>query len=218
MILDILLKEIHSKPDTIQFAKDRKYEEAWIIHRDNAVLDEKLIKEYLASDFQTLIVEFIWNSEITEKQFVLTIFYDEKFCLPGKFEFILNSLILFSNYTTFEKFIEDFDREIIGHKYLLQHPVEAVKMSIFNYWVSSSPVDLWDKNEKFDFSLVETRLAQRPDMVSTELNFQGLLFMFNKDSDHLGPYYGLKTPCCHKVDNKWTVDLKLIEKWMNKLI
>ena len=217
MIRDIIAQEISTKPDCIQFAKDRKYEEAWIFKSSEEQPGVEEIEKYLSDGYKTLIVEFVWNSDVPEKQFVLTVFNDDHKHVSD-FAFIEISFSLLNHYTTFKKFLEDFDESIIGKQYLLTHPVDAVKMSIFNYWLSSVPIDVWDNKEKLDKTLVEKRILERIDITKTDLNFQGLLFMFNKDYTNAGPYYGLKTPCCHKVGINWEVDIKLVIYWMERLI
>lgn len=217
MIKNIIAAELITPPDTIQFAKDRKYEEAWIFKTDEEQPGVAEIEKYLSDGYETLIVEFIWNNEVSEKRFVLTIFNDYHKRI-NDFELIINSFSFATHYSTFSNFIKDLDEAIVGREYFLTHEVDAVKMSIFNFWLSSSPIDVWDRSEQFDLDLIDERIRARSDIMKTDLNYQGLLFMFNKDYTKGGPYYGLKTPCCHKNGKFWEVDIALLNLWVKKLV
>ena len=61
-LLDILAPHLQDPPDTLQFAKDRKYEESWIISHRELRPTNKEIASYLTFDnFNFLIVEYIWE-------------------------------------------------------------------------------------------------------------------------------------------------------------
>jgi hypothetical protein len=74
MLKEKLARIITTSPDVVQFSKDRKYEEAWIIKSSSArpLADEW--KRYIDRDIDMLIVEYVWNSEDDDKRFVLTLF------------------------------------------------------------------------------------------------------------------------------------------------
>lgn len=103
-------------------------------------------------------------------------------------------LDLFYDYQDFDTFIQAFDRQIIGHDYLLQQQAESCNMSIFNHWLSVGPVELWSQGEKLDTAWVREKIEGRPAIASSKLNYQGLLFRFNVSGHSDDPIYGLKTP------------------------
>ena len=215
----ILAKSIHSRPDVIQFAKDRKYEEAWIISLSQARPSQQRVDEYLKSDnYELLIVEYIWNSKIDGERFVLTVFLDQHCQLQDSEQLVNSCLDLFYHDQDFVDFIQAFDRQIIGHDYLLQQQPESCNMSIFNHWLSVGPVELWSQGEKLDSVLVREKIESRPEIASSKLNYQGLLFRFNVAGKNDGPTYGLKTPCCQKVGEEWKVDFGLVDEWMKGVI
>src|SRR3989339_246681 len=165
----VLGEIIVSKPDILQFAKDRKFEESWIIPLSKPRPSGKDISAYLQKDtFQTIIVEYVWNSSDDDNRFVLTLFLDQQCKLKDSKEFVDISLDLFYDYEDFESFIQIIDDKIIGKEYLL--------------------------------------------------NYQGLFFRFNVDGKSNGPYYGIKTPCCNKVGEKWTIDYKKIDYWTKLML
>ena len=219
MLKDILSTIITSRPDTIQFAKDRKFEEAWIILLSSLRPNNIEIKDYLTKDkFDTLIVEYIWNSNDDNNRFVLTLFLDKNCQLKDNYEFILINFDLFYNYNNFIDFIDTLDNKIIGHQYLLTTPVESINMSIFNHWLSVGPVELLKDNEKYDKDVIIKKIKARSEIERSNLNYQGLFFRFNISNKHSGPYYGIKTPCCKKINDHWIVDFYLVDKWIKTFL
>lgn len=216
---EILLDTITSKPDVIQFAKDRKYENSWIILSTESRPSEKIIKDYLHRDkFDTLIVEYIWNSQDDNKRFVLTLFLDKKCRLQDPEQFINISLDLFYGYQKLEAFIQIINNKIIGSDYLFLSPADSVNLSIFNHWFSVGPIELWNKGDIYNFEKIISKIRSRSNIEKTSLNYQGLLFRFNTNGGLNGPYYGIKTPCCNKIGNEWVIDFTKIDQWMRLIL
>lgn len=210
---------ITTKPDVLQFAKDRKYEESWIIPLDGVRPSAQEIDTYLTRDsFELLIAEFIWNSSDDDRRFVLTLFLDDKCRLKNKREFMDIILDLFYGYKDFDSFLETIDGKIIGNEYLLKNPVDIVNMSVFNHWLTVGPVELWKKGDAYDAETMKEKITARPEIAKTHLNYQGLLFRFNVDGKQDGPVYGIKTPCCNKVGNEWIVDYQKINHWIGLML
>jgi len=144
MLKNTLSKIIISRPDTIQFAKDRKYEESLIIPRSSVKPTDEDIDDYIQKEqFELLIVEYIWNSTDDDSRFVLTVFFDKKCKLPDNKKFISICFDLFYSDTNFSEIIDSIDNKIIGKPYLFLYPVESVNISVFNHWLSVGPVELW---------------------------------------------------------------------------
>lgn len=210
---------ITSKPDSIQFAKDRKFEEAWIIPLNQSRPSSEEVADYLHKDkFKTLIVEYVWRSDDDDNRFVLTLFLDDKCQLKNHEEFMKICLDLFYEYPGFENFIKTINDKIIGKDYLLNEPVDSVNMSVFNHWLSVGPVDLWNKGETYDFEKIKSKILSRPDIERSSLNYQGLFFRFNVSGNLNGPYYGIKTPCCNKVGKHWVTDYKKVNYWIKLML
>lgn len=219
MLLDKLAKIITISPDIIQFAKDRKFEEAWTIPLSGNRPDDTLINEYLKKDkFEVIIVEYVWNSIDDNKRFVLTLFLDKKCKLQDPKEFMEICFGLFYGYSEFAGFIKSLDEKIIGKPYLLQNPVENVNMSIFNHWLTTGPVELWNQGDKYDENLIAQKIKMRPTIEKSPVNYQGLFFRFNINGQLDGPYYGIKTPCCNKKDHIWEVDFVKVDYWMRIML
>lgn len=214
-----LARIINSKPDVLQFAKDRKYEESWIIPLSEKKPSEEEIDTYLTKNqFELLIVEFIWNSKDDDKRFVLTLFLDDKCKLKNKKTFIKIIFDLFYNYKSFYSFLETINNTIIGNDHLLNNVVDSVNLSIFNHWLSVGPVELWQKGDQYNFAVIKAKIKSRYNIEKTSLNYQGLLFRFNVDGKQNGPYYGVKTPCCRKEEKEWVIDYDKVDYWMKLML
>lgn len=219
MLKETLSAIITGKPDTIQFAKDRKYEQSWIIPRSKNRPSGQEISDYLGREtFKLLIVEYIWNSQDDARRFVLTVFLDKTCALRNPQTFITTCLELFYDYTNFTAFIDLFDNKIIGRSYLFTVPIEIVNMSIFNHWLSVGPVELWQTGDVYNQELVAGKISSRPEIEKTTLNYQGLFFRFNVSGKYAGPHFGLKTPCCRKENGAWVVDYKMVDYWLRLML
>lgn len=214
-----LAQFISTPPDVMQFAKDKNYEEAWIIKSSAVRPTPEECKKYIDREkFKVLILEYVWNSEDDDKRFVLTLFQDERVKMRDPEEFVKTSLDLFYKKPDFLTLMNTLDAEVIGKTYLLQSPVDAVSIGIFNYWFSTGPVDLWKTGDKYSEDTIREKITARPDIEKTHLNFQGLLFKFNVDGRYDGPYYGFKTPCCKKDGKFWIVDFPATFRWMKFML
>jgi hypothetical protein len=218
-LIELLSQNITSPPDTIQFTKDRKFEEAWILPLSPNKRTQKEIEQYLTREpFTLIIVEYIWNSNNDDQRFVLTLFLDDKCQLKDPAEFINICLNLFYSHPKLQQLLDILDTKVIGHPYLFQFPAEAVNMGIFNHWLSVGPVDLWQKGDKYDPGTIAGKIQARPEIASSKLNYQGLFFRFNLSNSQSGPFYGLKTPCCTKQGNYWVVDFAKVNYWIKTII
>jgi len=210
-----LQKILTTSPDVIQFAKDRKYEAAWIISACDDRPTQLDIKNYLAKEkFELLIVEYIWNSTDDDKRFVLTLFQDQNCQLQDKQKFIEVCLKLFYTSLKFGDFIDEIDKKIIGRPYLLQHPFDEVNIGVFNHWLSIGPINLWRIGDDYNFEKTMKKIQSKSEVYRSNLNYQGLLFRFNIKNEQTGPSFGIKTPCCIKKNDYWEVDKKKINYWM----
>jgi hypothetical protein len=210
---------ITTAPDIVQFAKDRKFEEAWIIKRSASRPSDEDCRKYLQKEnFQVLILEYVWNSGEDDRRFVLTLLQDKHVKMRDPEEFLKTSIDLFYKKLDFKSLMNALDSEVIGKEYLLQQPVDAVAIGIFNYWFSARPIDLWKAGENYNEEGIREKIAARPEIQETRLNFQALYFKFNADERYDGPYYGLKTPCCNKNGDFWVVNFPTTFRWMRFML
>ncbi|OGK09107.1 hypothetical protein A2767_04825 [Candidatus Roizmanbacteria bacterium RIFCSPHIGHO2_01_FULL_35_10] len=168
--------------------------------------------------FDLLIVEYIWNSEDNDNRFVLTVFQDKNCQLQDKRKFIDLALDFFYQYSDCNNFIEKFDSEIIGQSHLFQSKPENINLSVFNYWLSVGPVELWQEGEEYNFEEIKNKIISRSEIEKTKLNYQGLLFRFNTKGNSEGPVYGLKTPCCDKKEGNWIINYQKVDYWIKTIL
>jgi hypothetical protein len=210
---------ITTSPDTVQFAKDRKFEEAWIIRSSAPRPSSEECRKYLQKErFELLILEYVWNSEDDDRRFVLTLLQDKHVKMRNPEEFVKTSLDLFYKKLDFMSLMNALDAQVIGKESLFQNPVHAVSIGIFNYWFSTGPIDLWKTGDSYNEERFRDKITARPEIQKTRLNFQALYFRFYTDGRYDGPYYGFKTPCCKKDGDFWVVDFPTTFRWMRFML
>lgn len=217
--INFLSSSILISPKILQFAKDGKFEESWIIKKDQFLLTDQEIDAYLNKEpYKQLIVEYIWNNDQDDKRYVFTLKLDDTCILKDHKEFIHICLELLNDSLDFKSIIQTLDEKVIGHPYLFSVPVDLIRMGIFNFWFSVGPVDLWKQGEDFSEQTTLSRLQSRPEIMKSTLNYQGLAFIFNSAGTQNGPNHILKTPCCKKIGNEWVVDKELTINNMKKFL
>ena len=217
-LIKMLNRRVNTKPDTIQFTKDRKFEEAWIISSKTEFVTEHDIAKYLEIPFSLLIVEYIWNSDDDDNRFVLTVLLKNIQTDLTDSQKISTCLELFYNWSTFGNFVNLFDDRIIGKSYLFRHGVNQVDIGIFNHWLSVGPECLWKSGDALDLSAIESKIRSRPELLVSELNYQCMFFKYNSIESDSEVFYGLKTPTCSKQANNWVVDFEKINFWLTAII
>ena len=111
---------------------------------------------------------------------MLTLFQDQRVKMRNPEQFVKTAIDLFYKEPDFLTLMNTLDREVIGKPYLLQTPIDAVSIGIFNYWFSTGPIDpLWKAGDKYSEDTIQEKIIARPDIQKTRLNFQGLFFKFN---------------------------------------
>ena len=218
-VVNFLSQKIKSPAEVIQFAKDGKYEESWIIALGEEPPSKEDISKYVNKEsYGKLIVEYIWNLEDDASRFVLTVIQDKNCIVQSGTDFIEICLDVFYLKEDFLPFIGEINNRIIGQNFLFQSPVEIVRMGIFNHWFSTNPIDLWKAGEELKRESIFAKIKERPEIKRTNLNYQGLAFIYNFNGSLAGPYHILKTPCCKKTGEDWTVDSTLSYFYMEQLI
>ena len=213
------ISQITSAPEVIQFAMDGNYESAWAMNSSQSQPYESTIKNYIDSkEFNELIVEFIWNQNDDDRRYVLTMVLNEACKVNSPIDFIRGCFDIFNQRLSFFGCIESLDQQIIGKDFLLRSPIELVRLGVFNHWFSTGPIDLWKYGQPIDKEKIIAKIHARPEVKSSNLNYQGLAFIYNFNEALSGPYHVLKTPCCTKIDKQWVVDDELVWKYIEELL
>lgn len=211
---------ITGKPDKIQFAKDGKYEEAWVIDINDPRPEDKDFQEYLDREtFNDLIVEFLWRSRDGENLNVITLMHNENLKASSHLDFMNLSLRTLHEYVNFEWFTRFINSEIIGFDFFLKAPLDIVRVGVMNHWFSVGPVDLWKKGDPIpDMETVKTKIAANPKLNPTVLNYQALAFLFNADKKLAGPFHVIKAPCAKLNGESWEMDYEKTQKYLTDWI
>ena len=214
-----IASQITTSPQVIQFAKDGKYEEAWIVNLDEKQPAKDEVQDYVnEGEYKKLIVEYIWNPDMDEERYVLTVIQDKGCQEQDRFEFVRKCFKIFYDQLNFSDLIRQIDQQIIGKEFLLQHLVQRVRLGVFNHWFSVGPIELWDEGEKLDPAVIEQKIKDRPEVEKSKLNYQGLAFIYNFDGSLPGPYHVFKTPCCYRQEDEWVVDTDLVNENLKKMV
>lgn len=217
--IDYLSAQITTSASVIQFAKDGKYEESWIINRDEDKPKTQEIKRYVDQDkYERLIVEFIWNPDDDSQRYVLTVILNEHCVVKDREEFISICLDILYEAADFATAIKELNERVVGKEFLFQVPVELVRLGIFNNWFSVGPIDLWNTGEELNKDEVIAKIKARPEVERSSLNYQGLAFIYNFSGKKSGPYHILKTPCCKKEGDEWVLVGELVWENLKKMI
>ncbi|MEK7127624.1 MAG: hypothetical protein AAB838_02780, partial [Patescibacteria group bacterium] len=128
-------------------------------------------------------------------------------------ESILNAVNQYSNFTDF---ISQLNSSVVGFEYILKNQPDLIRIGIFNHWFSTGPIDLWKKDMGVDFSMdkIKEILASRPEIASTNLNFQGMSFITNPTNQPPGIRHWIKSPCSTKSENNWEVNPEMVAKYL----
>jgi hypothetical protein len=210
--------DIQGIPDKIQFAKDGKYEVAWVIDINDARPTEDQLQGYLArEEFNELVVEYIWRSNDGENANVVTIGHNNNLLAKNPIDFMNLSLDAFYGYRNFNDFVIFVDKRIIGFDFLFKTPVDAIRIGVLNHWFSVGPVDLWRRGEVVPtLDTVRTKISTNPKLSPTILNYQALAFIFNLDRKLRGPYHVIKAPAAQKTAAGWEIDYEKTYGYINK--
>jgi len=171
-----------------------------------------------ADNYQKLIVEYIWNQDIDEERYVLTVIQDDGCIEKDRNKFVEKCLGIFYGELSFDDLVKQIDKQIVGREFLLQHPVQRVRLGVFNHWFSVGPIEMWDTGDDLSKEVIEQKIKVRPEVEKSNLNYQGLAFIYNFDGSLPGPYHILKTPTCHKKDEGWAVDTDLVYENMRGMV
>lgn len=211
---------IQGAPDKIQFAKDGKYENAWVTRINDGRPTDEEIQGYLErEDFEDLIVEYLWRSHDGENANVVTLFHNDNLLVENRFDFMNLAFDAFYEYRNFGDYVNFIDKRVIGFDFLFKVPVDIVRAGVLNHWFSVGPVDLWRRGEAVpDAETIKQKIAANPNLTPSQLNFQSLAFIFNFDKKLRGPYHVIKAPISRKTEKGWEIDMEKtaeqIKNWL----
>ena len=137
--------------------------------------------------------------------------------IKGPKEFLKIFMTLVVNYQNFDTFVRNLNLEIVGHQFLLTGTPDLIRIGIVNHWFSVGPVLLWQRDLPKEMSLqkLEERLRTKPEVIETNLNYQGMSFIFNLKDKGSGPCHWMKSPCSKNENKVWRIDRQMILKYLH---
>lgn len=211
-------KYITQKPFLIQVAKDNVWEDTWNIEPYIKTPDAKEIVEYLTSKpFETIAIEALFR-DAEDKVYILGLVFNDHLKIKSPEQFINCFVSAVSHFRDFKTFIGDLDNSLVGQKYLLEEELELVRIGIVNHWFSVGPCDIWKEGESMEMSInkLKERLQTKTEVIRTNLNYQGMAFLFNLEEKEPGLRHWVKSPCSKKVGEYWELDNELILKYLRE--
>ena len=215
-MINKIAKAISQKPFLLQIAKDDLWEDSWDIDLSKKLPSKEKINNYLdKKSFKTIAIEVIFKNN-NDDQFVLGLVFNSflKIKTPTNFlEIIIREV---NNFTDFQAFISKLNEILLGYNYILSGTSDLIRIGIFNHWFSVGPMLLWEKgweksvNNKF----LEERFLTKPEVVETNLNHQGMSFIYNPQNNQSGFRHWIKSPCSRFKNGKWILDKKTIKKYL----
>lgn len=213
-------KYINTEPTKFQIAKDNKWEECWIIDLSAAVPSKETIQKYLnEGSYDYLAIEIQWDEP--EGAYVFHLGYSDDMAIKEHAEFIAHLLDCAKNYDSFKTLVDRIDTEVIGRKFLFSDQLDFVRVSIFNYWFSSGPVDIWKSGEprKLNKEKLEELFVDHQNIIKSDLNFQAMAFAYCYDykDKEFGVRHIIHVPSAKKLDGQWVMDFDLMLKYLKEL-
>lgn len=216
-----ITKYIKDKPYFAQIAKDGVWESAFKINLTNPDFKDAKLQLYLMrKPFQNLDAELFFKDS-DEEVYVLGLTFNKKLLTQSSMEFITNIITLAKEFINFEDLINDLDATLIGKQYLFKGEPDLIRIGIVNHWFSVGPILLWQKGWKKEINniILQERLSVKPEVVRTNLNYQGMSFIFNMNNSSPGVRHWIKSPCSKKMNGEWMLDEKKIihylKDWSN---
>ena len=208
---------ISSRPALIQIAKNDVWENTWDIHPEKLPnIDE--INKYLTTDQTAKIgIEIVFSQP--EGIYILGLVHNHHLLTPTSMSFLQAVLSEIQTYSDFSTFINNLDLKLVGERYLLQNPLDLIRLGIVNHWFSVGPLQVWGKgnSKTVNSGDITKLLISRPEIAASKLNYQGLSFIFNPREESPGLRHWIKSPCSNKVGDTWKVIpekvIKYLESW-----
>lgn len=216
-MIDQITNDIKSKPYLIQIAKDDVWEKTWDIDPSKDLPDAQAIDDYLAqSPFEFVSIEAVFN-EGNDKQYIFGIDDMEGLKTSTPKQFIQVFIDAVAKYEDFAGFIRTLNRQLIDDQSFLIGDADLIRIGIVNHWFSIGPCVVWEKGwpKTITTKILEERLDKKPDVKETNLNYQGMSFLFHKDTATMVPAHWIKSPCSKKENDVWKLDTQIILQYLH---
>ena len=216
-MIEKVAKYIKSRPRTIQVAKDGKWEQSWIIELSQGSPSRMDIQDYMnRGAYKDVAVEVVFD-EPQGQHFILGLTYNDYLHVKTAEEFLGVFIDASIHYDTFQSFIVKLNHQIIGQNVLFAGSPDLIRIGIVNHWFTVGPCLVWQKGWPKEMSKMQLdqRLATKPEVIETKLNYQGMSFIFNIKGDAPGLCHWMKSPCSMKEGDLWRLDRAMILRYLH---
>lgn len=208
----IVSKFIVEKPYLLQIAKDGAWENTLNIDLLNVLFDTSRLKIYIQDKpFKYLDIEILFKNKENEV-YILGLTYNRSLKSKTILDFLIIIISEAKNYSSFGQFIKNLDEKLIGVTCLLTGEPDLIRLGIVNRWFSVGPILIWQKSDRKIITQNDLliKLKAKPEVAKTNLNFQGLSFIFNANQNLPGLRHWIKSPCSIKKVDHWEVNPETI--------
>lgn len=212
---DKVAKYVKHKPACIQFAKDEVWEKAISIEPGDPTAESRIQHFLKNGEFHTVSMEAMFEEKDLHYVFGLE-------CTPRADKPYAEILRIFlketQQFKNFITFMENLESGITGDSYFLEGEPDKIRIGVVNHWQSVGPLFVWEKgmSKKLSLRELEDKLASRPDVFETNLNYQGMSFTFNIDGNPPGLCHWIKSPCSFPRGDIWKLDPDMVTKYLQE--
>ncbi|OGK18063.1 hypothetical protein A2866_02950 [Candidatus Roizmanbacteria bacterium RIFCSPHIGHO2_01_FULL_39_8] len=215
-----IAKYIKDKPYLAQVAKDGLWEKAFTINLIDPDFEEEKFQLYLEKNpFKNLDIELFFKNG--DEIYILGISFNNNLYVSSVSDFIIILIQYGKKFRGFENLISNLDSKLVGESYLLQGEPDLIRIGIVNHWFSVGPILLWQKGWKKEINhdILQERFSTKPEVSKTNLNYQGMSFIFNLNNSTPGVRHWIKSPCSKKIENEWVLEngkiIHYLKDWTN---
>jgi hypothetical protein len=213
LLVEKISDRIHGVPLFLQFSKDDQWEKCWIVDCSGKRPSESKLREYLEKkEFDNLAIEFVFKDK-DGFNLIFTFGYSDKQIVGSELNFLKKIVDYTWSFSSFVQLIDLLNKEIIGvDGFLFRVEPDLIRIGVVNHWFSVGPILLWEKGEKkkMNATQLERKLKSNSKVVSTDLNWQGLAFIYKKNE--IDQYYVIKFQCGIKDSGYYVLSTEKILK------
>ncbi len=204
------------KPFLINISKNDQWEKAWKINRSQSLPSDQKIESYLENEpFTSLAIE-VWFKDKYNETTIFGMGYSQKFKVKNEAEFLKIIIEESFEYKNFILFINNLSKIFTeSNDFFFQTNPDLIRIGVVDHWFSVGPCLIWENSSQPTLSLkeVKERLKNRPELVSTPLNFISVAYVYKSESG----YYYIKPQCSKKQGNLYLLDCQKIITSAQKL-
>lgn len=213
----LIQESITHSPTAIQIAKNDNWENCYIIPALLSLPHPQKIQSYLdESPYEYVSAELVFKE--ADGNFILGLDHDPKRTKTTATEFLQSLVLLTKNYRSFGDFIERIGKVIPENMQMFSGDPDVVRIGIVNHWLSEGICTVWRKNQEkyIALSMLQQIFQENQKLLKTNLNYQGMSFVFNLNGENSGLCHWIKSPCSTFKNDYWILDPDKITLYLQR--